>query len=97
MIELRIEKRYKNMIRSDSSASLVAEGLLGSQYVDIQRSFNGTPLGDGKEIATIPSTKVTPQEFWSSLAKVADCVKETKQSVSSAAPTAAANPLKRTP
>ena len=47
---LRIDKRYQNEIRTDSTASLITEGLLGNRYVSIQRGFVGTPLQPGQEI-----------------------------------------------
>jgi phospholipid/cholesterol/gamma-HCH transport system substrate-binding protein len=39
---LRIDRRFQNQIRSDSSARLVTQGLLGDRYVTISRGFTGT-------------------------------------------------------
>ncbi|MGH9687264.1 MAG: MlaD family protein [Candidatus Acidiferrales bacterium] len=50
---LRISKKYQPDIRSDSRATLVTQGLLGSQYVDITRGFTG---------AQIPENGVVPAE-----------------------------------
>ncbi len=36
-IDMRIDKRYQSLIRTDSQASLVTEGLLGNRYVNISR------------------------------------------------------------
>lgn len=47
---LRIDKRYQNEIRTDSTASLITEGLLGNRYVTIQRGFAGRPLTPDEEI-----------------------------------------------
>jgi len=47
---LRIEKRYQPYILTDSTATLVTEGLLGNRYVSITRGFTGTPLKDGQEV-----------------------------------------------
>jgi len=41
---LRVEKKYQNDIRTDSSASLVTEGLLGDRYVTISRGLTGTVI-----------------------------------------------------
>lgn len=55
---LRIDKKYQNDIRTDSSASLITEGLLGNRYVTISRGLTGSvvpPNGvvPGKEEAAM--------------------------------------------
>ncbi len=47
---LRIDRRYQPDIRTDSTAGLITEGLLGNRYVSIQRGFVGTPLQDNQEV-----------------------------------------------
>ncbi len=47
---MRIDKRYQNEIRTDSSASLITEGLLGNRYVSIKRGFVGDPLQADAEV-----------------------------------------------
>jgi phospholipid/cholesterol/gamma-HCH transport system substrate-binding protein len=49
-VYLRIEKTFQPDIRTDSSAGLVTEGLLGNRYVDIDRGFVGRPLQNDEEI-----------------------------------------------
>lgn len=49
-IEMRIQKTYEDYIRSDSSAALITEGLLGNRYVDIDRGYVGRVLVNGDEI-----------------------------------------------
>ena len=49
-IDLRIQKTYENYIRSDSSAGLVTEGLLGNRFVDIDRGYVGRVLTNDEEI-----------------------------------------------
>lgn len=49
-VDMRIQKSFQNYIRSDSSAGLVTEGLLGNRYVDIDRGFVGRPLTNDEEI-----------------------------------------------
>ena len=49
-VDMRIQKRYQDYIRSDSSAGLITEGLLGNRYVDIDRGFVGNKLQNDQEI-----------------------------------------------
>jgi len=44
---LRIEKKYQGDVRTDSSASLITEGLLGNRYVTVKRGLHGTPIQNG--------------------------------------------------
>jgi phospholipid/cholesterol/gamma-HCH transport system substrate-binding protein len=55
---MRISKHYQNNIRSDSSASLVTEGLLGDRYVDIDRGSTGDVLTDGQEVSGKEETAI---------------------------------------
>lgn len=41
---LRIQKRFQNDIRTDSTASLITEGLLGNRYVTISRGVSGSVI-----------------------------------------------------
>src|SRR5216683_1072507 len=45
-VVMRIDRRYQSDILTDSTASLVTEGLLGNRYVNITRGFTGAPIGD---------------------------------------------------
>jgi len=47
---MRVGKRYENDILTDSTASLVTEGLLGNRYVNISLGVTGVPLKDGQEV-----------------------------------------------
>ena len=49
-VDMRIQKKYQDYIRSDSSAELITEGLLGNRYVDIDRGFVGNKLQNDEEI-----------------------------------------------
>jgi len=53
-VEMRVERRYQEDILTDSTASLVTEGLLGNRYVYITRGLTGTPIGDA---GVIPGTE----------------------------------------
>jgi phospholipid/cholesterol/gamma-HCH transport system substrate-binding protein len=49
-VDMRIQKSFQDYIRSDSSAGLITEGLLGNRYVDIDRGFVGRQLENEEEI-----------------------------------------------
>jgi phospholipid/cholesterol/gamma-HCH transport system substrate-binding protein len=49
-IVMRLDKRFQNDILSDSTASLVTEGLLGNRYVNVTRGFTGVPLKENQEV-----------------------------------------------
>ena len=49
-IDMRIDKRYQNLIRTDSEASLVNQGLLGNRVVNISRGSGDVVQNQG----TIP-------------------------------------------
>src|SRR5579863_2365326 len=78
---LRIEKPHQNEILSDSNASLLTEGILGNQYINIQRGLIGSPIPEGGEIRSLPTKTVTLKDFSESFGKWLDCVnKETHES-----------------
>jgi phospholipid/cholesterol/gamma-HCH transport system substrate-binding protein len=43
-VSMRIDKKYQDQIRTDSTASLITEGLLGNRYVTIKRGLSGTVI-----------------------------------------------------
>src|SRR5580700_4746930 len=49
-VDLRLQKTFESYIRSDSSAGLITEGLLGNRYVDIDRGYVGRVLQNEDEI-----------------------------------------------
>jgi phospholipid/cholesterol/gamma-HCH transport system substrate-binding protein len=49
-VVMRVGRRYENDILTDSTASLVTEGLLGNRYVNISLGITGVPLKDGQEV-----------------------------------------------
>jgi phospholipid/cholesterol/gamma-HCH transport system substrate-binding protein len=44
---MRLERTHQNDIRTDSTASLVTQGLLGNRYVSISRGFTGSVIPPG--------------------------------------------------
>ncbi len=53
-VVMRIDRRYQTDILTDSTASLVTEGLLGNRYVTIVRGYTGVPLKEGQ---VVPGTE----------------------------------------
>ena len=49
-VVMRLEKKYQDDILTDSEASLITEGLLGNEYVEVTRGFTGTKLEEGQEV-----------------------------------------------
>jgi phospholipid/cholesterol/gamma-HCH transport system substrate-binding protein len=49
-VGMKLDRRYQNDVLTDSTASLVTEGLLGNRYVTIQRGYTGVPLKDGQVV-----------------------------------------------
>ena len=77
---LRIEKRFENLIREDSSAALMTESFLGGKVVNIQRGFAGPPVNAGGEIRVVPVKEVTFTDFLDVLGKKAGCQNEVSNS-----------------
>jgi phospholipid/cholesterol/gamma-HCH transport system substrate-binding protein len=51
-VVLQVDKKYQDQIRTDSSASIATQGLLGDQYVNITRGINGTILPNNGVLRT---------------------------------------------
>ncbi|MFZ0211579.1 MAG: MlaD family protein [Candidatus Acidiferrales bacterium] len=58
-LEMRIDKRYQDLIRSDSRASLVTQGLLGDRYVTITRGLNGQIVPNQGEVPGVEGKDIT--------------------------------------
>jgi phospholipid/cholesterol/gamma-HCH transport system substrate-binding protein len=52
-VVMRIDRRFQADILTDSTASLVTEGLLGNRVVNVTRGFTGVPLKEGQEITGV--------------------------------------------
>jgi phospholipid/cholesterol/gamma-HCH transport system substrate-binding protein len=72
-VTLRIEKRFQNMIRDDAVAFLAVQGLLGQQYVNIQRGFSGSPIKPGGEIRAVPQREMTFTDLMGAVKKIENC------------------------
>jgi phospholipid/cholesterol/gamma-HCH transport system substrate-binding protein len=49
-VDMRVDRKYREYILTDSTASLVTEGLLGNRYVNVTRGLTGVPIQDNGEI-----------------------------------------------
>src|SRR5207244_12335390 len=49
-VVMRVDKRYQKDIVTDSTASVVTEGLLGNRYVNITRDRKSTRLNSSHQI-----------------------------------------------
>ncbi|MFZ3218155.1 MAG: MlaD family protein [Candidatus Acidiferrales bacterium] len=56
---MRIDKRFQSDVRTDSTASLVTEGLLGDRYVTIKRGLTGPPLQANSTVPGAPAVAMT--------------------------------------
>ena len=55
---LRIDKRYQDEIRADSSAQLVTEGLLGNRYLSIRRGLTGEVIQPQGEVRGVEEAAI---------------------------------------
>ena len=88
-LELRIERRFQDMIRAESTASFATEGLLGDRYVNIQRGFSGPPVNSGGEIRMIATEEIHFTDFTKAIAKIvksASCEDDQKTRVTNKQP-----------
>jgi phospholipid/cholesterol/gamma-HCH transport system substrate-binding protein len=85
-VVMRVDKRFQEDILTDSTASLVTEGLLGNRYVNITRGFTGTPLTDkgvipGVEEKAMKEVVERSAEVLGNLNALSDDVRELIQGV----------------
>jgi len=55
---MRLDRRFQGDILTDSTASLVTQGLLGNRYVNITRGFTGVSLKEGQEVPGAEQTDI---------------------------------------
>ena len=58
-VDIRIDSKYQGDILTDSTATLVTEGLLGNRYVNVQRGYSGVPLKEGQAIPGAEEKAIT--------------------------------------
>jgi phospholipid/cholesterol/gamma-HCH transport system substrate-binding protein len=79
-VVLRVEKKYQSDILTDSTASLVTEGLLGNKYINVTRGFTGVPLTEGQVVPASQSVDVMAQlgAVSTSVSELLDGIKQGK-------------------
>lgn len=77
---LRVEKRYQDAIRSDSTATVMTEGLLGNRYVSIHRGFQGSMINSDGEIRFIPTKELRFNDLVGTVEKTVNCLQVEKDS-----------------
>src|SRR5262249_44737913 len=85
-IVMRVSREYEKDILTDSTASLVTEGLLGNRYVNITRGFSGTSIPNEGEIPGaakkgIPEMVEGSTDVLANLQAVSESVQELLQDI----------------
>jgi ABC-type transporter Mla subunit MlaD len=91
---LDVDGRYQNAIRSDSVATIVADGLLGPRHVSIRRGFKGSAIGPNGEIKFVPAQEVSFKDVIDSVEKAVNCSQIQKNSAENKTPSRTPAPAK---
>jgi ABC-type transporter Mla subunit MlaD len=75
-VTMSIQENVRDMIRTDSKATLIPQGLLGDHAVDIRRGFAGTPIEPGGEISVVLTKEASFTDVLNVLTKKRDCGNE---------------------
>jgi phospholipid/cholesterol/gamma-HCH transport system substrate-binding protein len=81
---LRVEKHYQDAIRSDSTATLLTEGLLGGRFVEVERGYTGSVISPGGEIPAVPVLAL--KNTSNAVEKFGDCLQQLAGAVEKKAP-----------
>jgi len=79
-LDLRVDKRYQDAIRSDSIATTLPDGLLGPRFVSIRRGHNGAVVPPEGEIPFVAEQEISFADVLKSLQKITDCLHDEKSS-----------------
>jgi len=93
-VGLRIDKRFQRAIRSDWTATVMIDGLLGEPYLNIQRGFNGSVVASGGEIRFVPTHELRIKDFPAAVEKMANCIQTAKDASGSKDQTVSDTPAK---
>ena len=77
---LQVDKRYQEAIRSDSTAAVTTQGLLGNRYVSIHRGFSASLINPEGEIPSAREQTVTIVDVFNTVSKILDCTGSAKNS-----------------
>jgi phospholipid/cholesterol/gamma-HCH transport system substrate-binding protein len=53
-VDMRIQKKYQDLIRTTSDATLLTQGLLGNEYIELSRGYAGDVLPNNGVVTGIP-------------------------------------------
>jgi phospholipid/cholesterol/gamma-HCH transport system substrate-binding protein len=53
-VDMRIQKKYQDLIRSTSTATVLTQGVLGNEYIEISRGYTGEAVADDGVLPGIP-------------------------------------------
>jgi phospholipid/cholesterol/gamma-HCH transport system substrate-binding protein len=82
-VDMRLDRRFQRFILTDSTSSVVTEGLLGNKYLNISRGFTGVPLTEGQEIPASETREVlnSIQALSDTMQEILNDIKEGKGSI----------------
>ena len=58
-VDMRIEKKYQDLIRTTSNATILTQGVLGNEYVEISRGYTGEMLPNDGVVVGIPAKSIS--------------------------------------
>ncbi|MFZ0641105.1 MAG: MlaD family protein [Candidatus Acidiferrales bacterium] len=58
-VDMRIEKKYQDLIRTTSSATVLTQGLLGNEYVGISRAYTGEVIQNNGVVSSVPAEYIS--------------------------------------
>jgi ABC-type transporter Mla subunit MlaD len=91
---LRVDKQYQKEIRSDSSATIVNEGLMGNRYLSIRRGFQGSVIDADGEVRFVPALEMTLGNTPNAIKSMIDCLQAEKKSEDKKSQASPPNPSK---
>jgi phospholipid/cholesterol/gamma-HCH transport system substrate-binding protein len=59
VVTMRLDKKLRGLLRTDATAQIVGEGLVGGKTIEIERGRASEPLPDGALIASRPTPELT--------------------------------------
>jgi phospholipid/cholesterol/gamma-HCH transport system substrate-binding protein len=58
-VDMRITQRYQDLIRTTSNATLLTQGLLGNEYIELSRGYSGDVIPDNGTVTGIPAQSLS--------------------------------------
>jgi ABC-type transporter Mla subunit MlaD len=80
-LDLRVDKRYQDAIRSDSVATSAPDGILGARYLSIRRGYKGIVLAPDGEIPFVAAQEMSFTDILKSVERTVNCSQLEKASL----------------